>query len=122
MFKISVTTHFAAAHRLSGYEGPCENLHGHNWLIKATIGTDKLDEIGMAYDFKKLKQHLTEIIDRLDHQFLNELTPFDEINPTSENVARYIFESLANRLPADIKVISIDVGESEQYVATYEAS
>ncbi len=121
MFKISVTTKFAAAHKLRGYEGPCENLHGHNWIIKATVGTKLLDKIGMAYDFKKLKSHLNEIIEKLDHQFLNEVTPFDEINPTSENVAKYIFESLAEKLPPNIKIIAIDVGESEQYVSSYEA-
>jgi len=122
MFKISVTTKFAAAHKLRGYEGPCENLHGHNWVIKATAATDTLDDIGMAYDFKKLKNHLNKIIERLDHQFLNEIKPFDEINPTSENVAKYIFEALAKKLPPGIKVIAIDVGESDQYVSSYEAS
>ncbi len=122
MFKISVTTKFAAAHKLRGYGGPCENLHGHNWLIKATVGTDRLDDIGMAYDFKKLKSHLNEIIERLDHQFLNEVKPFDEINPTSENVAKYIFESLVKKLPMGIDVIAIDVGESDQYVSSYETS
>lgn len=120
MFKISVTTKFAAAHKLRDYEGPCENLHGHNWLINATIATDKLDNIGMAYDFKKLKSHLKEIIERLDHQFINEVTPFDKLNPTSENIAKFIFESLAKKLPSNIRVISIEVGESEQYIATYE--
>ena len=122
MFKISVTTKFAAAHQLRGYEGPCENLHGHNWVIKAKIGSERLDEIGMVYDFKKLKIHLNEIVDKFDHQFLNEVKPFDEINPTSENLAKYIFESLAAKLPKGIEVVAIDVGESEQYVSSYEAS
>ena len=122
MFKISVTTHFAAAHNLRGYEGPCEKLHGHNWSIKATVGTDRLDSIGMAYDFKKLKSHLKEIVERLDHQFINEVTPFDQLNPTSENIARYIFESLAIKLPATVSVISVEVGESERNVASYEAT
>ena len=120
MFKVSVTTKFAAAHRLKGYEGPCENLHGHNWLIKATVATDQLDNIGLAYDFKKLKSHLHNIIDRLDHQFINEVAPFDQLNPTSENIAKFIFEALAKKLPAGVKVLSIEVGESEQYLAAYE--
>lgn len=122
MFKISVTTKFAAAHQLRGYQGPCENLHGHNWVIKATVGAERLDDIGMVYDFKKLKNHLSEIIERFDHQFLNKVKPFNEINPTSENLAKYIFESLAEKLPPGIKVVAIDVGESEQYVSSYEAS
>jgi 6-pyruvoyltetrahydropterin/6-carboxytetrahydropterin synthase len=120
VFKVSVTTNFAAAHRLKGYEGPCENLHGHNWVIKATVATDQLDNIGMAYDFKKLKIHLHDIIDRLDHQFINEVAPFDQLNPTSENIAKFIFEALAKKLPAGVKVLSIEVGESEQYLAAYE--
>jgi 6-pyruvoyltetrahydropterin/6-carboxytetrahydropterin synthase len=122
VFKISVTTKFAAAHQLRGYQGPCENLHGHNWVIKATVGAERLDDIGMVYDFKKLKNHLSEIIERFDHQFLNKVKPFNEINPTSENLAKYIFESLAEKLPPGIKVVAIDVGESEQYVSSYEAS
>lgn len=120
MFKILVTTKFAAAHKLRGYDGPCENLHGHNWVIKVTVGTDKLDDIGIAYDFKKLKSHLNEIIERFDHRFLNEVTPFDKLNPTSENIARFIFDSLAHKLPSNIRVVSVEVGESEQYKAIYE--
>ncbi|UCE06508.1 MAG: 6-carboxytetrahydropterin synthase QueD [bacterium] len=120
MFKISVTTKFAAAHKLRGYEGPCENLHGHNWQIKATIGIDELDDIGIAYDFKKLKKYLNEIIERFDHQFLNDVAPFDQLNPTSENLAKYIFHSLTEKLPSHIKVVSIEVGESDQYKAIYE--
>ena len=120
MYKISVTTKFAAAHRLRNYEGPCENLHGHNWVINAVVGTEKLDEIGIAYDFKKLKIDLNQISDRFDHQFLNEVSPFDELNPTSENVAKFIFDSLTKKLPAHIRVISVEVGESEKYKAIYE--
>ncbi len=122
MFKISVTTHFAAAHRLRGYEGPCENLHGHNWLVKATIATNTLDHLGMAYDFKHLKSLMKEIVERLDHQLINDVKPFDQLNPTSENIAQHIFESLADKLPSTIKMIAVEVGESEHYVASYEAS
>lgn len=120
MYKISVTTKFAAAHRLREYEGACENLHGHNWLVKAQVATSQLDDIGIAYDFKKLKVQLHEIIDRLDHQYLNDVPPFDAMNPTSENVAKYIFQSLATKLPDNLKVVSIEVGESDHYTAIYE--
>lgn len=120
MYKISVTTKFAAAHRLREYEGACENLHGHNWVVKAQIGTQALDRIGIAYDFKKLKHDLNDIIEQLDHQFLNEIPPFDRVNPTSENVAKYIFQSLAANLADNLKVVSIEVGESDNYTATYE--
>ena len=120
MYKISATITFSSAHSLRGYEGACENLHGHNWVVKATLGTDKLDDIGIAYDFKLLKNNLNEIIDKFDHQFLNEVPPFDKINATSENLAKYIFDSLAKKVPEFIKVVSVEVGESEKYAAIYE--
>ncbi len=120
MYKISIKTRFAAAHRLREYEGACENLHGHNWIVRATVGTDQLNEIGIAYDFKKLKADMSEIIDRLDHQYLNDVEPFDTINPTSENVAKFIFISLQKKLPSHLRVLSIAVGESENYTAIYE--
>ena len=120
MYKISATTNFAAAHRLRGYEGACENLHGHNWIVKATLGTNELDDIGIAYDFKYLKKNLNEIINQFDHQFLNEIPPFDKINPTSENMAKLIFDSLKEKLPKHIKVVSVEVSESEKYKAIYE--
>jgi 6-pyruvoyltetrahydropterin/6-carboxytetrahydropterin synthase len=120
VYKVSVTTSFAAAHRLREYEGPCENLHGHNWLVKAQIGTEELDAIGIAYDFKKLKKHLHEIIDQFDHKLLNDISPFDKLNPTSENLARHIFQSLAEKIPPRLKVMAVEVGESEHYTAAYE--
>lgn len=122
MFKISVTTKFAAAHRLREYEGACENLHGHNWLVTAQISAPELDPIGIAYDFKKLKHDLNEIISQLDHQYLNEIPPFDQVNPTSENVAKFIYQSLTAKLPSNLRVVSIEVGESDHYTATYEES
>ena len=120
MFKISATATFAAAHRLWGYEGACENLHGHNWTVKATVGTAELNKIGLAYDFRSLKENLKEIIDCYDHRFLNEIPPFDKINATSENLAKFIYEALAQKLPKPIKPVSVEVGESEKYTAIYE--
>ena len=120
MYKVSATLTFAAAHSLRGYEGACENLHGHNWVVTATLGTDTLDDVGIAYDFKNLKKDLKKIIDKFDHQFLNNIKPFDKINATSENMAKYIFESLAKKLPDRVWVVSVEVGESEKYKAIYE--
>ena len=120
MYKTSAVMKFAAAHSLRGYEGDCENLHGHNWVVKATLGTNELDEIGIAYDFKHLKTNLKEIIDRFDHQFLNDIPPFDKINATSENLSKFIFDSLAEKLPDHIRVVSVEVGESEKYTSIYE--
>jgi len=120
VYKISIKTKFAAAHRLREYEGACENLHGHNWIVQAQVGVEKLNNIGIAYDFKLLKADVNDIVDRLDHQFLNEIEPFDKINPTSENVAKFIFDSLQSKLPSHLKVMSVSVGESENYTSIYE--
>ncbi len=120
MYKISVTTKFSAAHRLRNYEGPCENLHGHNWMVTAQLGSTSVDGLGMVYDFKKLKRLLHEIIDAFDHKFLNEVAPFDRVNPTSENVARFIFDSLQSRIDPPLRLIAVSVGESENNIATYE--
>ena len=84
------------------------------------VGSHDLDEIGIVYDFKKLKSLLNKIIDKLDHQYLNDISPFDILNPTSENVAKYIFDSLKGEIPENIKVLSVEVGESEKYKAVYE--
>ena len=121
MYKISAKTSFAAAHRLREYEGACENLHGHNWKVKATIGSEQLDAIGMVYDFKKLKKDLKSIIDLFDHQFINQISPFDkQLNPTSENLAKFIFDLLQQKMPDGIAVTSVEVGESDNYAAIYE--
>ena len=120
MYKVSATLTFAAAHSLRGYDGACENLHGHNWVVTATLGTDVLDEVGIAFDFKNLKRDLNEIVDRFDHQFLNEVKPFNKINATSENMAKFIFDTLGQKLPQHVKVVSVEVGESEKYKAIYE--
>ncbi len=120
MYKISVTTQIAAAHRLRGYEGACENLHGHNWLIRATVVSDQLDSLGMVYDFKKLKLHLHDIVDQLDHRLINDVPPFDVVNPTSERIAQFIFDALAPKLPAPLRLASVEVGESANYLACFE--
>ena len=119
MYKISVETKFAAAHRLLGYQGNCERIHGHNWIVKAQIASTELDPIGMAYDFKELGQHVNSIIEKFDHQFLNEIHPFDKINPSSENLANYIFQSLKDILPSNLKVIFVEIKESDKYSAIY---
>ncbi len=121
MYKIAAKMTFAAAHSLRGYEGACEKIHGHNWQVKAILGTNQLNKIGIAYDFKQLKQNLKEIIDKLDHEMLNEIPPFDnELNPTSENLAKYIFYSLRRNVPEYLQVVSVEVSESEKYSAIYE--
>ncbi|MBD3290268.1 6-carboxytetrahydropterin synthase QueD [candidate division KSB1 bacterium] len=119
MYKISVKTDLAAAHQLVGYNGSCRRLHGHNWKIKVQIGTHQLDEVGIGYDFRKMKQLINSIVDNYDHQFLNEIPPFDTLNPTSENLARFIYDEIKNKLPQHIEIISVEVMESDRCSVIY---
>ncbi|MCB5247922.1 MAG: 6-carboxytetrahydropterin synthase QueD [Candidatus Cloacimonetes bacterium] len=120
MYKLSVTDSFSAAHRLCGYEGACSNLHGHNWTVRVVLQAEKLDKIGMAMDFGRIKALLKEITDELDHAYLNELTAFTEQNPTSENLARHIYERLADSLASEpAQVAEVEICESERSCVTY---
>lgn len=110
---------FDAAHFLRNYRGKCENLHGHNWRVELEVEGDSLDDAGMLVDFKVLKGILKEVVERLDHVLLNEVAPFDEVNPSSENIARYIFEEVARRVPEGIRVRSVAVWESDTACAVY---
>ena len=119
MYELNVTAGFAAAHSLRGYKGACENLHGHNWKVDVVLESEKLDDIGMVVDFKEVKAALGEILAELDHSFLNELPQFQQVNPTTENLARHICEALAKRLPAGVRVQSVTSWESEKCGAKY---
>jgi 6-pyruvoyltetrahydropterin/6-carboxytetrahydropterin synthase len=117
-----IETSFASAHQLRGYKGKCENLHGHNWKVQAYVTADKLNEIDIAIDFHDLKKITNEIVAQLDHKFLNDIFPFTEKNPSSENIARWIFESLKKKLTdyySNVKVSAVTVWESETECATY---
>jgi 6-pyruvoyltetrahydropterin/6-carboxytetrahydropterin synthase len=119
MYQVSVEQHFDAAHYLRDYGGKCENLHGHRFKVVVSVRTKKLDTIGLAYDFTELKKHLAEILSRFDHTCLNEVTPFDKINPSSEHIARDIYEKLRSGLPEEIELSSVQVWESPQSCVTY---
>ncbi len=122
MYKLMIETSFASAHQLRGYKGKCENLHGHNWKVQAYVTAEKLNEIDIAIDFHDLKKITNEIVAQLDHKFLNDIFPFTEKNPSSENIARWIFESLKKKLTdyySNIKVSAVTVWESETASATY---
>jgi len=118
MYKVNVRRHFDAAHALRGYNGQCENLHGHRWQIVVCVSSEELDETGLAFDFTVLKGELDAILDGFDHQYLNEVAPFDRINPSSENIARTIFEALENRIP-EICIEYVESWESPDAWATY---
>ena len=98
MYELMIESGFASAHQLRGYKGKCENLHGHNWKVHVYVTTDRLNEIDLAIDFHELKRITNEVIAQLDHTCLNNIFPFTERNPSSENIARWVFESLRKRL------------------------
>ncbi|MDR3089108.1 MAG: 6-carboxytetrahydropterin synthase QueD [Desulfobulbaceae bacterium] len=114
MYDIFVTTHFAGAHHLRNYPGNCEHPHGHNWKVVVTVRASKLDQLGMGIDFKVLKKHVNEVVDTIDHRDLNEHPAFQTINPSSEHIARYIYDNLAEKLTSDrYHLYSVGVSETE---------
>jgi len=120
MYEIAVESHFDAAHFLRGYRGKCEALHGHRFRVVARASAAKLDDAGMAYDFTEMKKHLNDILGKFDHTCLNDVPPFDEINPSSEHLATIIYNELRAKLSgAPISVSGIEVWESPQNCATY---
>ena len=120
MYSVSIETHFSAAHLLRNYKGKCENLHGHNWKVEVTVSTETLDEAGMAIDFTELKQKTSAIIKQFDHQYLNEIKYFKEVNPSSENIAAYIFNLLKEKLDdKNVRLTKVSVWESENSKASY---
>ncbi len=120
MFKVKVETVFSTSHYLSGYNGKCANLHGHNWRVSVEIEGAKLDKLGMLVDFKELKSALEEIAEELDHSVINNHPYFKgkEINPTAENIAYFFYKKLKSRFHPN-KVSKIEVYETDKYVATY---
>lgn len=99
MYVVTVQSHYDSAHYLRSYKGKCENLHGHRYVVEIALGTEQLDAGGLAFDFVDVKRHLRELTDHLDHQNLNDLFPFTEIEPSAENQARYIYDQMKERLP-----------------------
>ena len=123
MFEITVEDSFAAGHALRGYRGKCENVHGHNYKVCMTLAGEALDQAGLLFDFKDLKGVLSEIIDRLDHQFLNDLEPFRELNPSAENMARYFYAEATARMRqatnGRVRVKQVRIWETDTTAATY---
>lgn len=121
MFKVIVEDSFSGAHQIRNYSGKCENLHGHNWMVKLSLGAEKLDSIGMVIDFQVVKEKLQIVLSNLDHKFLNEVYPFTQINPTSENIAFYIHQKMREYFPAEkFPYLKVEVGETFQTSSIYE--
>jgi 6-pyruvoyltetrahydropterin/6-carboxytetrahydropterin synthase len=118
MFLIKVEGTFSAAHNLRGYKGKCEALHGHNWKVEAAVASGTLDKAGMVMDFTHLKRRLNTVLKQFDHQYINNIPYFKKNNPTSENIARYIYERLRPRVPG---LKTVTVWENATSSAAYEA-
>jgi 6-pyruvoyltetrahydropterin/6-carboxytetrahydropterin synthase len=121
MFEVTVEEKFASGHALRNYHGKCENVHGHNYRVEVTLAGDSLDQTGLLVDFVELKKVLNAIVERMDHRFLNEVPPFDVLNPSAENMAQYIFEELEKGLggqsPARVSIVKL--WETDSCSATY---
>jgi len=120
MYTVTIETEFSAAHIIRGYNGPCARPHGHNWKVTVEAKTDILDKLGMSVDFYVLQKKTDEIVAQFDHRDLNTTPPFDQaLNPTSENIARYIFDELKKVLPAQMTLSFVAIGETGKYTAKY---
>ncbi|HEX8649999.1 MAG TPA: 6-carboxytetrahydropterin synthase QueD [Pyrinomonadaceae bacterium] len=122
MFEVMIERNFSSAHQLRGYKGKCENLHGHNYKIEIYARGRELDNIGLLVDFVELKEAADEVVQYLDHRNLNELSPFDEeLNPSAENLARYILERIASRVGDErVQIYKVRCFETPTSVATYQ--
>ena len=120
MFEVSIDYSFSAGHALREYKGKCENVHGHNYKVRVAVEGETLDATGLLVDFVDLRQAVRSVVDRLDHQFLNDVAPFDRLNPSAENLARYIFQELAPQVaPSGARVQAVTVWETDTSCATY---
>ena len=128
MYEITVEKHFDAAHYLRGYQGKCENMHGHRYTVKVKVRAEKLNDIGLAYDFTDLKRHLKDILARYDHTCLNDVPPFDKINPSTglrinpsaENIAAAIYKALKKKLAKEsITLNSVEAWETPEQGVAY---
>jgi 6-pyruvoyltetrahydropterin/6-carboxytetrahydropterin synthase len=119
-YTVTIETEFSAAHIIRGYNGPCSRPHGHNWKVTVEAKADVLDKLGLSVDFYVLQKKTEEVIAKFDHRDLNTIPPFDrDLNPTSENIAHYIYDELKNLLPINVKISSVAIGETGKYTAKY---
>lgn len=120
MFEVSVEQTFAAGHALRDYHGKCENVHGHNYKVRITVSGEQLDATGLLVDFVEIKQLMGAAIDYLDHRFINDLPPFDKINPSAENIAKYFYDRVSAGINAGPVAISeVKVWETDTSSAVY---
>ena len=119
-YTLKIITEFASAHSLRNYPGECRRLHGHNWKVEVEIVANKLDRLGMVIDFKTVKSTTKAVTDQLDHHYLNEIKPFDKVNPTAENIAAFLYKALSEELNDEaIQVKAITLWETERASVHY---
>jgi 6-pyruvoyltetrahydropterin/6-carboxytetrahydropterin synthase len=120
MYEVKIVTQFAAAHRLENFYGKCESLHGHNWKVEVFLVGNSLDSAGLLMDFGIVKARTKEVLDEIDHKYLNELPAFQNRNPSSENLAQYLYERLGEVFNRDgVKIHRVNVWESDSSCASY---
>jgi len=120
MFALKIVTDFASAHSLRDYPGDCSRLHGHNWQVEVVVESEVLDEVGIAIDFREIKKQTKLVIKRLDHQYLNDIKPFDELNPTAENIAKYFFDEVGELINnKHVRVQQVTIWETLSACVTY---
>jgi 6-pyruvoyltetrahydropterin/6-carboxytetrahydropterin synthase len=123
MYEVTVEDTFAAGHYLRNYRGKCENPHGHNYKVRVTLAGESLDKAGLLLDFKDLRHVMKHVIDRLDHQMINDLEPFTELNPSAENLAKYFFDETNTKLSDEtagrVKVKDVTIYETDETTAKY---
>jgi 6-pyruvoyltetrahydropterin/6-carboxytetrahydropterin synthase len=122
MFEVSVDEIFSSGHALRGYKGKCENVHGHNYKVRVVLEGPELDSIGLLYDFTHLKKVIRDVVGGVDHRFLNDQAPFDIINPSAENLAKYFYDETSrqmNAVPNGARITSITIWETDTTSATY---
>ncbi len=124
MYEVAVEKTFAAGHALRNYKGKCENVHGHNYRVRVTLESERLSSNGLLIDFVDLKKHLMSIIDRLDHQFMNDVEPFTVTNPSAENLAKYFYDELAGKLSGmswevPFRIAEVRIWETDTSIAAY---
>ena len=120
MYEVTIIKSFAAAHLLADIGGKCEALHGHNFKVETTVAAEKLNSIGILVDFRFLKEVLGEVLEEIDHKYLNELTDFAGINPSAETIAKYIFDKMDARVKiAGVHMVRVKIWESENAAVTY---
>ncbi len=120
MFEVEITRNFSAAHRLDNYNGDCSRLHGHNWIVRVAAKAQKLDDIGISVDFRKLKNALDSVLASMDHNNLNEIPAFQGANPTSEIIARHIYAEMSKAINGNhVRIAKVTVSESPDSTASY---